>query len=249
MLNEIRWNESKCLLSAPKEDLGVVKHDTSKNTCEFCGKSHKLTFDLLECYSYHFADDLKDMMQDEALKSLSKHAKSCPICQDEFTTEQKMHIHLGTVHQLVNDILVSEGIMPILSEPGGLDIYLDGVDSLQADLADTSINGDEHYDIDEDECDAYRFDDIEGELQVIEDLSEFSIVNQLIKDKDEEHNTIKRNIEGKYHNFSDETMDKVDNDTIIEIVTNVKFATATESKENIDITKNDSDLKEEIALD
>ena len=177
MLNEIRWNESKCLLSAQKEDLGVVKHDTSKNTCEFCGKSHKLTFDLLECYSYHFADDLKDMMQDEVLQSLSKHTKSCPICQDEFTTEQKMHIHLGTVHQLVNDILVSEGIMPIIPEPEELDIYLDGVDSLQADLADTSINGDEHYDIDEDECDAYRFDDIEGELQVIEDLSEFSIVN------------------------------------------------------------------------
>ena len=44
-------------------------------------------------------------------------------------------------------------------------------------------------------------------------------------------------------------MDKVDNDTIAEIATNVKFATATETKENIDITKNDSDLKEEIALD
>ena len=147
-----------------------------------------------------------------------------------FTTEQKMHIHLGTVHQLVNDILISEGIMPIIPEPAELDLYLDDVESLQADLADTSINADEHYDIDEDEFDAHRFNDIVGELQIIEDFSEFSIVNELIKDKNEEHNTIKRNIEGKYQNFSDETMDKVDNDTIAEIATNVKFAKATETK-------------------
>ena len=42
---------------------------------------------------------------------------------------------------------------------------------------------------------------------------------------------------------------EVDNDTIVEIVTNVKFATATESKENIDIAKADLDLTEDIALD
>ena len=131
MINEIRWNNNKTLLETPlQEEKNIHVEDMGLTKCELCGKSQKTKYDLLQCYSYHFQDDLKQMVEEEEqLKSLTNNAISCVICYQDFLSESVLYIHLGTVHQLVNDVLISEGIEPILPKDEELDLYLDNIEN------------------------------------------------------------------------------------------------------------------------
>ena len=74
MINEIRWNSNKILLDLPDED--VDENNENQNvsfyTCELCAKNHEIKYGLLQCYSYHFEEDLKQMVKEEPLNSLVK---------------------------------------------------------------------------------------------------------------------------------------------------------------------------------
>ena len=90
--------------------------------CEYCGKHFDNKLSLLGCYTLHFKNELKNVC-----KSLldSEQDQQCPFCSEKFEHFDSLTCHLGTVHLLVNDFLIQEGVRPLVPSNEDYDIYFD----------------------------------------------------------------------------------------------------------------------------
>ena len=90
--------------------------------CQYCGKHFDNMLSLLGCYTQHFKTELKNVCQ--SLLDFQQD-QQCPFCSENFEHFDSLTCHLGTVHLLVNDFLIQEGVRPLVPSNEDYDIYFD----------------------------------------------------------------------------------------------------------------------------
>ena len=95
---------------------------TGEENCQYCGKHFDNVLSLLGCYTRHFQTELKNVC-----KSLldSEQDQQCPFCSEKFEHFDSLTCHLGTVHLLVNDFLIQEGVRPLVPSNEDYETYFD----------------------------------------------------------------------------------------------------------------------------
>ena len=96
-------------------------------SCEYCQKEFDNKLGVLECYTRHFKHELKTVCK--SLLDSEQNHEQCPFCSEKFEHFESLTCHLGTVHLLVNDFLIREGIRPLLPSSEDYEIYLDSLES------------------------------------------------------------------------------------------------------------------------
>lgn len=97
-------------------------------SCEYCKKEFDNKLGVLECYTRHFKHDLKNVCK--SLLDPEQHHQQCPFCSEKFEHFDSLTCHLGTVHLLVNDFLIQEGVRPLLPSNEDYETYLDSLENL-----------------------------------------------------------------------------------------------------------------------
>ena len=93
-----------------------------EENCQYCGKHFDNMLSLLGCYTQHFKTELKNVCQ--SLLDFQQD-QQCPFCSENFEHFDSLTCHLGTVHLLVNDFLIQEGVKPLVPSNEDYDIYFD----------------------------------------------------------------------------------------------------------------------------
>ena len=107
----------------------VENEDDLKMECEYCGQSYENNLNLLFCYSRHFESDLVTMCGDLLEKSENNQSVECPFCSlQSFDNNQQLALHIGSIHLLVNDILIKEGIYPRIPRQEEFEEYFDEIE-------------------------------------------------------------------------------------------------------------------------
>ena len=101
--------------------------------CEYCGKDYENNINLLFCYSRHFETELVTMCTELLQKTeqdKQRQASCCPFCgpKEAFPSIQELALHLGSLHLLVNDILIREGIFPRIPDAEEFSEYFDEIE-------------------------------------------------------------------------------------------------------------------------
>jgi len=103
-----------------------------KFDCLICGKEFENSLNILMCYSKHFEFELVNMVgkllekktkEGQELKNNTNHR--CPICATRCNDFESLSCHIGGFHLLVNDILVREGLEPMVPTQFEVDEFLD----------------------------------------------------------------------------------------------------------------------------
>ena len=103
--------------------------------CEYCGKDYENNINLLFCYSRHFETELVTMCTKLLQKTRQDKQQGgapwcCPWCgpKETFPSVQELALHLGSVHLLVNDVLIREGIYPKIPSAEEFEEYFDEIE-------------------------------------------------------------------------------------------------------------------------
>ena len=95
-------------------------------SCEYCEKTFDNKLAVLECYTRHFKLELKNVCK--SLLDSEQDQQQCPFCSEKFEHFDSLTCHLGTVHLLVNDFLIQEGVRPLLPSNEDYETYLDSLE-------------------------------------------------------------------------------------------------------------------------
>ena len=96
-------------------------------SCEYCLKQFDNKLGVLECYTRHFKHELKNVCK--SLLDSEQDQQQCPFCSEKFEHFDSLTCHLGTVHLLVNDFLIQEGVRPLLPSNEDYETYLDSLEN------------------------------------------------------------------------------------------------------------------------
>ena len=120
-----RTSNSPTLAFRPVED---KTEDEAEDllSCEYCEKQFDNKLAVLECYTRHFKHELKNVCK--SLLDSEQHHQQCPFCSEKFEHFDSLTCHLGTVHLLVNDFLIQEGVRPLLPSNEDYETYLDSLE-------------------------------------------------------------------------------------------------------------------------
>ena len=90
-------------------------------SCEYCEKQFDNKLAVLECYTRHFKHELQNVCK----SFLDSEQQQCPFCSEKFEHFDSLTCHLGTVHLLVNDFLIQEGVRPLVPSNEDYETYFD----------------------------------------------------------------------------------------------------------------------------
>ena len=113
------------LRAGPGED-NKQTEDEDCLSCEYCEKQFDNKLSVLECYTRHFKHELENVCK--SFLDSEQHNQQCPFCSEKFEHFDSLTCHLGTVHLLVNDFLIQEGVRPLLPSNEDYETYLDSLE-------------------------------------------------------------------------------------------------------------------------
>ena len=122
-INQLREGRNQDRLKIQAE---YEKHENEKERkeekCVYCAKHFENKLNLLDCYAQHFLNELRIFC-----KSLldSEQQEQCPFCYEKFEHFDSLTCHLGSIHLLVNDFLIQEGVGPLVPSNEDYETYFD----------------------------------------------------------------------------------------------------------------------------